>query len=100
MYGRPAENIGSTARPSRPRSMKSSTFVLRSTYRVGVGSETLSYSFTTPVFCATNTWPSGAQRTAVGEEQKAERDRQRRGGGAQHPANLCPHARAGYWAIV
>ena len=57
---------GSSARPRRPRSQKLWTLVRRSAKIVGVGSVRSSKTLMRPLFSATNTRPSLANRTAVG----------------------------------
>ena len=52
--------------PSMPRSQKLWTFVRRSAKTVGVVSERLSKTLMSPLFSATNTRPSEANRITVG----------------------------------
>ena len=62
----PPVRLGSSASPSRPRSQKLWTFVVRPLNTVGVGSARLSKTLIVPLFSATKTRPSAANRIAVG----------------------------------
>ena len=61
-----AGKFGSSASPSRPRSQKLCTWVRKSANTVGVASFRFENTFTMPLFSATKTRPSLANRTAVG----------------------------------
>ena len=60
------EKLGSTARPSSPRSQKLCVCVRRSATTVNVFVEMFGKSLMSPLFSATITRPSGRKRTVVG----------------------------------
>ncbi len=57
---------------------------------VGVGSLKLSNTLMRPLFSATNTWPFGAMRTAVGTVRPLHRTLLWKSGGSAFAATLIP----------